>query len=217
VKVNAISPVGWAQSCALLGCLGGALVSGALSDRFGRKPILIVAAFNFVMSSIGIAFAGTFPIFVTWRILGGVSIGLASNISPMYISEIAPAGRRGLLVAINQLTIVIGILAAQFVNWQIAHPVPPELSEMLKQLKDLKGAQLDAALEAYLPLMAQTWNGTTGWRWMFAACGALAAVLRLFHVRARKPPLAGQGRLARPRRAHVGAHRWRELRRGGTG
>jgi len=91
------------------------------------------------------------PIFVTWRILGGVSIGLASNISPMYISEIAPANRRGLLVAINQLTIVIGILAANIVNWQIAHPVPPELSDMLKHLKDLKGAQLDAALETYLP------------------------------------------------------------------
>ncbi len=170
VAANAISPVGWAQSCALLGCLGGALVSGALSDRFGRKPILILAAANFVLSSVGIAFAGTFPIFVTWRILGGVSIGLASNISPMYISEIAPAGRRGLLVAINQLTIVIGILAAQFVNWQIAQPVPPELSDMLKQLKELKGAQHDAALDTYLTAMAQTWNASTGWRWMFAAC-----------------------------------------------
>ena len=170
VKVNAISPIGWAQSCALLGCLGGALISGALSDRFGRKPILVVAAANFVLSSIGIAFAGGFPVFVTWRILGGVSIGLASNISPMYISEIAPANRRGLLVAINQLTIVIGILAAQFVNWQIAQPVPPELSEMLKNLKELKGAQHDAALDAYLAAMAQTWNGATGWRWMFAAC-----------------------------------------------
>jgi MFS family permease len=170
VKANAISPVGWAQSCALLGCLGGALVSGALSDRFGRKPILVVAAFNFVASSIGIAFAGTFPVFVTWRILGGVSIGLASNISPMYISEIAPANKRGLLVAINQLTIVVGILAAQFVNWKIAQPVPPELSDLLRSLKDLKGPAHDAALETYLAGMAQTWNGATGWRWMFAAC-----------------------------------------------
>ena len=97
IKANAISPTGWAQSCALLGCLAGALVSGTLSDRFGRKPILILAAANFIISSIGIAFAQTFPTFVTWRILGGLSIGLASNISPMYISEIAPAARRGLL------------------------------------------------------------------------------------------------------------------------
>jgi len=170
VKVNAISPVGWAQSCALLGCLGGALVSGWLSDRFGRKPILVVAAFNFVASSIGIAFSNTFPVFVVWRILGGVSIGLASNISPMYISEIAPAERRGLLVAINQLTIVLGILAAQFVNWMIAQPVPQELSDQLARLKDLTGPAHDAALTAYLNAMAQTWNGAHGWRWMFAAC-----------------------------------------------
>jgi MFS family permease len=83
VKANAISPTGWAQSCALLGCLAGALMSGALSDRFGRKPLLILAAANFVLSSIGIALAQSFPVFVTWRILGGMSIGLASNISPM--------------------------------------------------------------------------------------------------------------------------------------
>ena len=149
VMANAVSPVGWAQSCALLGCLGGALISGWLSDRFGRKPVLIAAAFNFVISSVGIAFAGTFPAFVAWRILGGVSIGLASNISPMYISEIAPANQRGLLVAINQLTIVIGILAAQFVNWMIARPVPDGISA---------------------DDFARTWNVLSGWRWMFAAC-----------------------------------------------
>lgn len=149
VWANAISPIGWAQSCALLGCLAGALVSGALSDRFGRKPVLVFAALNFVVTSVAIAFAGTFPIFVMWRILGGVSIGLASNISPMYISEIAPAGRRGLLVAINQLTIVIGVLGAQFVNWCIARPVPEGLSP-----EDF----------------AVSWNVVSGWRWMFAAC-----------------------------------------------
>jgi sugar porter (SP) family MFS transporter len=155
VRANAISPTGWAQSCALLGCLGGALISGAISDRFGRKPVLIASAANFVLSSIGIAFTGTFSAFVAWRILGGVSIGLASNISPMYISEIAPAKQRGFLVAINQLTIVIGVLAAQFVNWCIAKPVPDGLSP-----------------EAF----ADTWNAVTGWRWMFAAC-AVPSVL----------------------------------------
>ena len=96
VWANAISPVGWAQSCALLGCLGGALISGGLSDRFGRKPILIAAAANFILSSIGIAFVGSFNAFIFWRILGGVSIGLASTASPMYISEVAPARSRGL-------------------------------------------------------------------------------------------------------------------------
>ena len=149
VWANAVSPVGWAQSCALLGCLAGALISGALSDRFGRKPILIIAALNFVLSSVGIAFTGGFQSFIVWRILGGVSIGLASTVSPMYISEIAPAKSRGLLVAVNQLTIVIGILVAQAVNWKIAQPVPEGITP-----------------EAF----AASWNVTTGWRWMFAAC-----------------------------------------------
>ncbi len=170
VQANAVSPVGWAQSCALLGCFFGALLSGWFSDRFGRKPVLVVAACNFLVSSLGIALANTFPVFVTWRILGGFSIGLASNISPMYISEVAPPERRGLLVAVNQLTIVIGILAAQFVNWLIARPVPQELSDQLARLKDLQGPAHDAALSAYLNAMAQTWNGSYGWRYMFAAC-----------------------------------------------
>ncbi|MEI6786443.1 MAG: sugar porter family MFS transporter [Verrucomicrobiota bacterium] len=157
VKANAISPTGWAQSCALLGCLAGALMSGALSDRFGRKPLLVLAAANFVLSSVGIALAQGFSAFVIWRILGGMSIGLASNISPMYISEIAPPARRGLLVAINQLTIVIGVLAAQFVNWCIARPVPDGLSPAE---------------------FAASWNVVYGWRWMFAAC-AVPSVLFL--------------------------------------
>jgi len=155
IWANAISPVGWAQSCALLGCFAGAVLAGTLSDRFGRKPLLMLAAANFVGSSIGIAFVGTFGGFITWRILGGLSIGLASAVSPMYISEVAPAGKRGLLVAVNQLTIVIGILAAQFVNWLIARPVPDGLSP---------------------GQFALTWNATTGWRWMFAACAVPAAV-----------------------------------------
>jgi MFS family permease len=182
VVANAVSPVGWAQSCALLGCLAGALVSGAVSDRFGRKPVLIASALNFVVSSIGIAFAGHFVAFVLWRILGGVSIGLASNISPMYISEVAPARFRGLLVAINQLTIVIGILAAQLVNWMIARPVPAEISAIIKGVDTLQGSARDAALEKYLLALAPTWNATDGWRWMFAACAVPSVLFFLFSL-----------------------------------
>src|SRR6266699_3871823 len=76
---------GWANSCALIGCLAGALVAGGLSDKFGRKRLLIVSALLFAMTSIGNALASHFSIFIAWRICGGVAIGLASNLSPMYI------------------------------------------------------------------------------------------------------------------------------------
>ena len=105
----------------LVGCLFGALGSGALSDRFGRKRLLTVAAILFAVSSIGTGMANHFHVFIAWRICGGVAIGLASNLSPMYIAEIAPAQMRGKLVAVNQFTIVIGILLAQCINCVIAH------------------------------------------------------------------------------------------------
>ena len=111
---------GWAMASALVGCLLGAVLSGSLSDRFGRKRLLILAAVVFVVSSIGTALAGTFAAFNLWRIAGGVAIGLASNLSPMYIAEVAPAAVRGRLVAMNQFTIVIGILLAQAANYGIA-------------------------------------------------------------------------------------------------
>ena len=153
------SPTGWAQSCALLGCLGGALVSGALGDRFGRRPVLLLSAANFLVSSLGIAFSNSPDAFIAWRILGGVSIGLASNLSPMYIAEIAPAKRRGMLVAINQLTIVVGVLLAQIVNARIAREVPAALAVGNANLTDAQLAEL-----------AGTWNATHGWRLMFGAC-----------------------------------------------
>lgn len=143
---------GWANSCALLGCLAGSLISGALSDRFGRKLLLIVSAVLFAASSILTGWAPTFLWFVVWRIVGGVAIGMASNLSPMYIAEVAPAAMRGRLVAINQLTIVIGILGAQIVNWWIAVRLQHPVAEGL-----------------VAETVRQTWNQAYGWRWMFTA------------------------------------------------
>jgi SP family arabinose:H+ symporter-like MFS transporter len=140
---------GWAMSCALTGCLAGAVLSGWLSDRFGRKKLLILSAGLFVVASIGTGSAVSFGTFIIFRSLGGVGIGLASNLSPMYIAEIAPGNVRGGFVSINQLTIVIGILAAQLINWRIAMPVP-------------SGATIEDILNS--------WNGQAGWRWMFYAC-----------------------------------------------
>ncbi|MFT3996681.1 MAG: MFS transporter, partial [Asticcacaulis sp.] len=100
--------IGWANSCALLGCLAGSIVAGLLSDRFGRKPLLILSAFLFGASSILTGWATSFDLFIVWRILGGVAIGMASNVSPTYIAEVAPPAWRGRLVTLNQLTLVIG-------------------------------------------------------------------------------------------------------------
>ena len=137
---------GWANSCALLGCLVGSLVAGALSDRLGRKKLLIFSGLLFGVSSIATGWAGVFNQFIGWRIVGGVSIGMASNLSPLYIAEVAPAELRGRLVTLNQLTIVFGILAAQLLNMVVAQKVP------------------DGATPAFV---AQSWNGQYGWRWMF--------------------------------------------------
>ena len=111
---------GWAMASALVGCLIGAVLSGGLSDRFGRKRLLILSGLVFLVSAIGTALAGSFALFNLWRVAGGVAIGLASNLSPMYIAEVAPAAVRGRLVSMNQLTIVIGILLAQAMNYGIA-------------------------------------------------------------------------------------------------
>jgi SP family sugar porter-like MFS transporter len=152
------SQIGWAMSSALIGCLAGSLLSGGLSDRFGRKKLLLLAGLLFTATGVLTALAPTFPFFVGNRLLGGVAIGLASNLSPMYIAEISPAAVRGKFVSVNQLTIVIGILAAQLTNWLIARPVPP-------------GATAADILAS--------WNGQTGWRWMF---GAEAVPALLFFV-----------------------------------
>jgi sugar porter (SP) family MFS transporter len=167
--------VGWANSCALVGCLVGALAAGALSDRFGRKRLLMLAALLFGLTSVGNALSPTFAVFIAWRILGGVAIGLASSLSPMYISEIAPAHMRGKLVSINQLTIVIGILLAQVINWCL--------------VRDLPAGATDGFIRG-------SWFGQEGWRWMFAITAAPAALFLagLFFVPESPRWLAKKGR-----------------------
>ncbi len=155
---------GWANSCALVGCLFGAMGAGALSDRFGRKWLLTISAMIFVVTSMGNALAPNFICFVLWRILGGTAIGLASNLSPMYISEVAPAGMRGRLVSINQLTIVSGVLLAQTTNWFLGsglHEVPG-MTELAKA-EFIRGS----------------WYGTTCWRWMFGLTAVPSALFFL--------------------------------------
>ena len=149
--------IGWANSCALLGCFAGSLVAGPAADKVGRKKLLVIAALLFAASSILTGWAHGFNAFIFWRITGGVAIGLASNVSPMYIAEISPAQWRGRLVSLNQLAIVIGILAAQLANWRIAEKIPSELHGVV---------------------LATSWNAQFGWRWMFTAV-AVPAVLFL--------------------------------------
>ena len=137
--------IGLATSIALAGCMIGALTAGSMADKYGRKPLLILSAFIFVVSSIGTGAFNVFGWFLVARFIGGIAIGIASVLSPMYIAEVAPTSIRGKLVTLNQLTIVIGILAAQVVNWRIA------------------GTHgLD-------------WNNAMGWRWMFWATAIPAA------------------------------------------
>ncbi|NBA89195.1 sugar porter family MFS transporter [Emticicia sp. CRIBPO] len=156
---------GWVASCALLGCIAGAMFAGALSDRFGRKKILILSAVLFAVSSAGIVVPAGLNSFVFFRIIGGLGIGVASMLAPMYITEIAPAEQRGRLVSINQLGIVSGILLIYFVNAWIA------------------GWHDEA------------WNVETGWRYMFGSGVIPSAVffVLLFSVPESPRWLAQQG------------------------
>ena len=139
------SPVmqGVAMSTALIGCLVGAMVAGAAADRFGRKPLLTTAAELFTVSAIATGLFNDFTLFNIARFIGGVGIGVASALSPMYIAEVSPAEIRGRMVSLNQMTIVLGILAAQVVNLLLA--------------RDTGVAE------------SQAWNIAWGWRWMFWA------------------------------------------------
>ena len=162
---NITSPVmkGWATSSAMVGCLLGAVFSGAFSDLYGRKRLMFLAGLIFMVSSVGVGLANQFNTFIIFRIFGGIAIGLASNLSPMYIAEVSPAPVRGRFVSINQLTVAIGVLMAQLVNWliSISHEMPDK-----------------ATTEQILG----SWNGQVGWRWMFAACAVPSLFFFLFSL-----------------------------------
>lgn len=149
--LTAPSEKGWGTSSALIGCIFGALLCFIRSDAWGRKPLLILAGFLFTLSAVGTGLANDFFWYNVYRIIGGVAIGIALNLSPMYISEMSPSHLRGKLVALNQLLIMIGVLSAQVVNWQISlidHELPPLATE---------------------EVIRQSWSGQYGWRWMFGA------------------------------------------------
>ena len=137
-SLNAIG-IGWAAGCALIGCIAGSAGAGYVADRLGLRKSLATCALCFALSSSGILFAHSFSQFVTWRLLGGLGIGAASILSPMYIAEIAPTRLRGRLVTLYQLGIVVGILSAVFANM------------LIQQMGN------------------EAWNVSIGWKWMFFA------------------------------------------------
>ena len=134
---------GVAMTTALVGCLVGAMVAGAAADKYGRKPLLMTSAVLFTVSAITTGLFDDFTLFNIARFVGGVGIGVASALAPMYIAEVSPADIRGRMVSLNQMTIVLGILSAQVVNMLLA--------------RDTTIAE------------AQAWNVEWGWRWMFWA------------------------------------------------
>jgi len=144
---------GWTSGCVLIGCAAGVLAVGPLSDRFGRRLAMALAATMFVASALGTALPQEIRVFILFRFIGGLGIGIASISTPMYLAEIAPAALRGRLVAVNQIAIVGGIAATAFINYAIAHshgdPAQPHV---------------------------QAWLTETGWRWMFGT-GVAPAVL----------------------------------------
>lgn len=118
--------LGFTVASALIGTVIGSLVAGAPADRFGRRAVMVSVAVAYVISSLGTALAGNWPVLITFRFLGGLAIGAASVVTPIYIAEVSPARFRGRLVAMNQLNIVLGILIAFLSNYIIAQALPPE-------------------------------------------------------------------------------------------
>lgn len=137
-ELNA-TQTGWAVSNALIGCIIGVAIAGMLSDAFGRKKVLLLAAILFTISAIGSALPATLTQFVFFRMLGGLGVGAASMVSPLFIAEISPPAIRGRLVSWNQFAIVLGMLIVYFVNYLISG------------------------------IGTEAWNIATGWRWMIGS------------------------------------------------
>jgi len=157
---------GWAVSSAIFGCIIGVAIAGVIADKIGRKKTLLITAFLFAISAIGSAIANDFTIFVIARIIGGVGVGAASMLSPLYISEIAPANKRGTLVSLYQLAIVLGINIVFFFNYRVAN------------------------------FGTEQWNIETGWRYMLGSetIPALLFFIALFFIPESPRWLSKQGR-----------------------
>jgi len=109
--------LGWGVSSILVGCVVGAFGTGTLTERYGRKRLLISVALFFAISCAGMALAKTAPFFISFRVLGGLAVGAVSVLSPMYVAEVAPPKIRGTLITIYQLAITLGILVSYLVNY----------------------------------------------------------------------------------------------------
>ena len=142
---------GFAMGSAVLGCIGGAIGLGWLPDRFGRKPSLIFSAVCFTVSALWTAFATGYWSFIAARILGGVGIGLASNVSPVYIAEVSPPEMRGRLVSLNQMTIVLGIIFAQLANYLVFRTVTSDISWRVMFGAETVPAALFLVLAFFIP------------------------------------------------------------------
>ncbi|MBT1193103.1 sugar porter family MFS transporter [Rhodococcus kroppenstedtii] len=141
---------GFTVAIALLGCAAGAWFAGGLADRWGRKKVMLLGSFLFIVSSIGSGLAFSVPDLMVWRVLGGLGIGIASVIAPAYIAEISPARMRGSLASLQQLAITVGIFAALLSDAVLANSAG--------------GASNDY------------WFGIEAWRWMFIV-GVVPAVV----------------------------------------
>jgi len=158
--------MGWMASSALVGCIIGCLFAGITSDKIGRKKTLILAAILYTISAIGSAIPENITEFIIFRMIGGIGVGTASMLSPLYIAEISPANIRGKMVSYNQFAIVLGMLIVYFVNYFIV----------------VQGNEI--------------WNVQNGWRWMFGseALPAVTFLAYLFFVPESPRWLIKQGR-----------------------
>jgi SP family arabinose:H+ symporter-like MFS transporter len=130
---------GWFVSCALLGCIIGVSLSGKLSDKYGRKIVMILSAVLFFVSALGCMLSSSFTALVMFRVVGGLGIGVASMVSPLYISEFAPSRFRGMMVTLYQLALTIGIVIAYFSNaWLVNHSAGSFDNETFRKIFSLE-------------------------------------------------------------------------------